>query len=641
MAQVVLRGQHDGDEYAFELGFGEHRVGSSKPSDVRLATAGVSRQHAILTVSSQGIAVEDRGSRNGTFVDDHRVQRAAVPPDAELRFGPVRLRLETRDADESALGLRLPLGMETDPGSATFGATSIDATDSSTAHLGITGQLGPSVELEVLEGFADRLANRLANRLADRPADREDGLGVALAFLVERLGLAGACVLRWIDRGEPVALAVHGRVPKIPSVTQLDDRVGVTRSYTISARPPVDLATHVDGQGDRIGIALLGRESSAPTVDVRLLRLLLHLVRGAGAEVSKMLPSKAEGPGSREPGSRGPESERQQDPMPSTSLRFPAGYRPRVSPAMTALYRQMAALRDDSIPVLVIGETGVGKDRLVRTLHASSTVSDGPLVAINCAAIPAELLEAELFGIGAGVATGVRQRVGLFEKAAGGTLFLDEIGEMPTAFQAKLLRALESNEVQPVGGVSRAIHVRLVAATNAQLADKLRDGSFRSDLYYRLAGFVLEIPPLRDCPEDIPELVAFFLERACATTHARLEGISVKALRSLAAYPWPGNVRELEHEIRRLVLLAVQTKGRRTIDSSMLADRITAFTTQSSQPVAAADEQGLVPRLQAYERQIIASALEQTGGKRAEAAQLLGLHRNGLLKKMKRLGLTT
>ncbi len=245
-------------------------------------------------------------------------------------------------------------------------------------------------------------------------------------------------------------------------------------------------------------------------------------------------------------------------PAPIPPLAFPEGYVVGRSAAMIALYRQLLAVAASDLPVLLVGETGVGKEYLARILHASAGRRSSPFVGFNCAAIPAELLESELFGVGERVATGVAARPGKFRQAQGGTLFLDEIAEMSTALQAKILRVLQEREVDPVGArLPLSLDVRIVASTNIELDRLVREKAFRQDLYYRLAGLVVEIPPLRRRRQDIPLLVESFLVKANRKSGRSVRGITVRALERLAARPWPGNVRELEHGVRRLVHLCL------------------------------------------------------------------------------------
>ena len=239
-----------------------------------------------------------------------------------------------------------------------------------------------------------------------------------------------------------------------------------------------------------------------------------------------------------------------------------------------------------------------------------------------------------MFGIGKGIATGVAERRGKFQMAEGGTLFLDEIGDMPLELQAKLLRALQEKEVQPVGGAPVAVNIRIVTATNSDLNRRMEEGRFRRDLYFRVAGFALHVPPLRERREDVPVLVESFLRAFTREAGKAVRGITVKALRALTEYDWPGNVRELEHELRRLVYLCPEGQA---IDSTMISLEVVADAQpRGSEP--ALDTLELARNVQALERRLIQDALGQAGGNRTQAAKLLGISRNGLAIKMEKLG---
>jgi DNA-binding NtrC family response regulator len=299
---------------------------------------------------------------------------------------------------------------------------------------------------------------------------------------------------------------------------------------------------------------------------------------------------------------------------------------------MRELYAHMRAALQGDVPVLVLGETGVGKELIARALHASGARRDGPFVAVNCAAIPAELLEAEMFGIAKGVATGVAERQGRFQLARGGTLFLDEIGDMPPPLQAKLLRAVEGGEVQPVGGAPVRLQARVVAATNSDLDGKIEEGRFRRDLYYRIAGFVLHVPPLRERQGDIPALAQSFLRDFTRDTGREAPRVTAEAFRTLCAYPWPGNVRELEHEVRRLACLCPDGEE---ADVGLLSERVLAV---AAEPAAPPSCLRLDAHVDHVERRVIRAALARTRGNRRAASLLLGISRNGLAMKMERLG---
>jgi len=288
------------------------------------------------------------------------------------------------------------------------------------------------------------------------------------------------------------------------------------------------------------------------------------------------------------------------------------------SPGMrkvVALVRQYAA---QDAGVLLLGETGVGKELLARALHDASPRRLGPLVTVNCAAIPTALFEAELFGHAKGAYTGAdRARPGRFVEADGGTLFLDEVGCLDAGGQAKLLRALESREVRPVGGTqARPVDVRIVAATNDDLEARREAGTFRSDLYYRLAAFPVAIPPLRDRPEDLLALARRFAGRRPLTEAAR---------RALLAHSWPGNVRELRSVLERAALVA----GGGPLDANAIVAEL---------PPTGGDL-NLSSRTAALERELFLEALRRAGGKKSEAATLLGIDASNWAYHAKRLGL--
>lgn len=314
------------------------------------------------------------------------------------------------------------------------------------------------------------------------------------------------------------------------------------------------------------------------------------------------------------------------------SLRFPDGHFPGDSPPMRDLYRQMASIARSELPVLIVGETGVGKEAVARTIHASSGRGHRSFAAVSCAAVPRDLLEAELFGVAAGAATGVAARAGVLRSAAGGTVLLDEIGEMPIALQAKLLRALQEKVAQPLGAPPMRVDVRVLAATNARLDELIATGAFRRDLYYRLAGCVLTVPPLRERREDLPTLIEHLLRRAAREAATGPRGLTTGAARRLCREPWPGNVRQLEHAIQRLVYLAAESETitERTVEAALRSAEL------ASPPGGTAIEAGRELDLAALERRAIAEALRRSQGNQAQAARLLGISRYALRRRIER-----
>jgi len=292
--------------------------------------------------------------------------------------------------------------------------------------------------------------------------------------------------------------------------------------------------------------------------------------------------------------------------------------------------------------ILLLGESGTGKELFAHAIHQSSARAAGPFVRVNCAAIPADLLEAELFGYEEGAFTGARRggKPGKMELAHGGTLFLDEIGEMPLAMQAKMLRALQEKEVERVGGLHpRRVDVRIVAATNADLEARVAEGRFREDLYYRLNVIAIRLPPLRERREDIAPLVEHCLERLAEEQGGPPRRIAPGLMALLHRYSWPGNIRELFNLLERLVY----TVDALEIDVGDLppglAARLGGGPASRTAPAHAGPAGALDQRLAEAERHVLREALERAGGNKAKAARLLGIHRSTLYDKLQKYGL--
>jgi two-component system response regulator AtoC len=288
------------------------------------------------------------------------------------------------------------------------------------------------------------------------------------------------------------------------------------------------------------------------------------------------------------------------------------------------------------VTVLIEGESGTGKEVLARAIHRLSPRKDGPLIPVNCAAIPEGLLESELFGHERGAFTGaVRAKPGRFDLAREGTIFLDEIGDMPLSMQVKILRALQEREIERVGGTkSIAIDVRVVAATHQNLEQLVTEGKFRADLFYRLQGVRLRLPPLRERLDDLPELIAHLLDRAAQRMSRMPATVSTEALRCLWAYAWPGNVRELQHVLEGGMVMS---------DGVILPEHLPPNIQRApSQPPAEAAPVLAGPldeALENWERQMILDALRQGGGVQARAAKILGISERSLWYRVKKLGI--
>jgi two-component system response regulator PilR (NtrC family) len=305
---------------------------------------------------------------------------------------------------------------------------------------------------------------------------------------------------------------------------------------------------------------------------------------------------------------------------------------------MQALFQLLDTVARSNSTILITGETGTGKEVVARAIHHSSPRRPHRFVALNCSAIPETLLEAELFGHVRGAFTGaVGMRQGRFEQAHKGTLFLDEVGTMSAALQMKLLRALQEREFERIGdNQTIKVDVRVIAATNSDLAKMVADSTFREDLYYRLNVIPIKLPPLRDRRDDIPLLVKHFLEKFSPGSAMH---VSQDAMRHLMAYSWPGNVRQLENAIERAVALGA---GRQQIEVADLPPEVLMAPEPVTSPIVEfpADGLDLPAYLSSIERDLIQRSLERTGGNRNKAAELLRIKRTTLVEKLKRLGTT-
>jgi transcriptional regulator with AAA-type ATPase domain len=584
-----LKGQIGDALRTFVLPPRDVSVGSAALNDIVLAVPEVSRQHAVLRATDDAVEVRDLESKNGVYVNEQRVSAATLALGDEVRFGPVGLRLEAIDARDVELALNLGGGH----------ADAADLDGRARATRTWEGE-GPVEWLPLLERCIPLLRAGAVS------------LGAALTLLVEEAGLQG-CGLAEVRDGALVVLGAAGALGALDEkglleairATRGDGRL---RSGGIAGDPETVWAS--TAEPSRILIARV-RPDLRPLEPA--LRVLVQIAAGPDGTPGASVAAPALRP---------------------RALVFPARHVRGTSPPMAELYARMEPIADTSMPILVVGETGVGKEDVARALHLSSSRAEGPFVAVNCAAIPAELLEAELFGVGKGAATGVAPRPGRFQLAHGGTLFLDEIGDMPLALQAKLLRVLETGEVEPLASRPVSVDLRVVSATHVDVASRIEGGQFRADLYYRLCGAVLPVPPLRRRQSDIPGLIDGILRPLAVASAKPIRGVTAKALAALVDHDWPGNVRELEHELQRLFHACPAGEA---IEFGMLPETIRAPRPRAA--MAADDSLELQAHVDALENRLIAEALARTQGNRTEAAKLLGISRNGLALKMARLGL--
>ena len=580
----------------FALPEGEAIIGSAATSDIMLPFPGVSRAHARIVRDGDHIHLRDLGSKNRLLVGAERRDEVDLARDSIVQVGRAFLTIEDASSSDLVLALRPASSQREDESTA---ATAQDAS---------SGDDAPASALRFVRSVEALRGRRFRAKRAD-----------LLSEARRLLGASSIAVLA-IDRAGEVA--IDSLAGEMPAASVLEELRYLTFDRREKAMPIVraNVVFWIDrrkGSSAALVVILPGFAAEAWKRDLASYVALKFLEPAEEVEQSAA-----------------------SEPAP---LRVPPEMVAGSSAAMRNLLTQMERTVSSRMDVLLWGETGTGKELFARMIHMSGPTSTGPFVAINCAAIPSELLEAELFGVEGRVATGVDPRRGHFLFADGGSIFLDEVGELPDRLQAKLLRVLQEREVLSLGSSRpRKISLRVIAASNRDLFALTRDGKFRSDLYYRLRGLQFHIPPLRDRREDIPALVLAFVERACAEYNRRIAGVSRKALTLLTEYDWPGNVRELKSEVERAVLVtpngsAIQAEAFASVQWAKEHHQSVPEPTPERLPKDSAVF--LKSRVEDVEREQILQVLHEAGGNRSRAARLLGISRNGLTMKLRRLGL--
>lgn len=615
---------HEKSVRRYSLPRAEAVLGSGDDCDLHAPFPGVSRRHATLRPLDGGILVTDLGSKNGLVRDGAKLAEVLLRPSDSVRIGRALLALEQIDSSDAAVALSV---------AAQRSARRRRESSDTGSLTELPGEGSPAAALAVI-----------------RAVERAGGIDPSHPDEARQLLELGSAALEapalWIwtgAEGIPPILALSGALPEEAELLEI----------AAAAR----LAEQTSAASDAACPALIAPlQAGRPALAARL--------QGSAEKVAEWkldlfdyLASKVKRAAKRAPVPSVPELASDAQP-----LRFPDEFVRGESVAMAKLLDNLATAAKSRLDVLLLGETGTGKELVARAVHQSGPTAKGPFLAINCAAIPTELLEAQLFGVEARVATGVDPRPGLFLKASGGSLFLDEIGDLPELLQAKLLRALQEREILPLGATApKKIDVRVISASNKDLGTMVREGRYRADLYYRLRGLQFHMPPLREREEDLPHLVLAFAQRAATLYDKRIEGVSRKAFAILAAYDWPGNVRELRNEVERAVLLcpdggalesshfgpiawAVENTAKQAADGSSSQEQPSlpareAHSESSATSEATNSTSLLQVRLDEVERLAILDALERARGVKSKAAALLGITRNGLALKMRRLGL--
>jgi DNA-binding NtrC family response regulator len=551
-------------------------IGAAADNDVVIVCTGVSRHHATMKHNGETLTIDDAGSKNGLFVGGQRLDRVELSPGDSVQLGRALMKLERVSSSDAELSLRIHAA----PASNVSSRRNTDSMEAGSNETARALQW-----LRDAETFDGSISGAKRRELLSRAREVMSARSIILC--------------RVTSSGSLAFEEISGDLPSDPATSELTAAVRKLRDA-----PPLQAMT-------------AGAWMVVPIENRRV--VAAEIVPGARGDWRAFLEFVA----LRLFADRG---ERRKSGSVAGDLVFPDRYISGTSPAMRRLHEQLLGAARTRAHVLLRGENGTGKELVAEILHASGSTAKGPFRAINCAAIPAELLEAELFGVRHRVATGVDPRPGLFVEANHGTVFLDEIADLPLSLQPKLLRVLQEREIQPLGTSKPVkIDVRIISSTNRNLEQMLRDGTFREDLYYRLRGLEFTVPSLRERREDIPAFATELISRIADSHHKRIEGVSRKALSQLMSYPWPGNVRELENVLERAI---ARCASGGTLESTHFDDLVA--------PASARPASSLQSNLATTERETILAALRRTDGNKSEAARLLGITRAGLYLKLKR-----
>jgi transcriptional regulator with GAF, ATPase, and Fis domain len=609
-------------------------IGRAEGCDLVLPASHISSRHALIRPSSEGYLLSDLGSTNGTMVlrQDEKLilgpkglLEILLSHGDEILLGdidqPVRLKVRIREAAADELLHNTVVAVRSGPQAKIVNQQlSADETVLRTLlHLVETIHSAPGREhilAHVAQAALDLIPGAVDALVVEK--DPASHALVALAQAHRKEGISSVpnqkICQRVLSGNEAALLFGQHDISALPAATLIEQGVGS------------GIAAIMTGQSGTRGVLQINCSPGCFALDERHLDLALVLAHYAAAAIERSdLISRL----------RAAEQKLRDE---NVLLRRHA--QPQIemladSPAMARVRNELFQAASSEVTVLLLGETGTGKEVAARFLHAHSRRCEGLFVPVNCGALTETLLDSELFGHRKGAFTGaVSDRKGIFEMAVGGTVFLDEIGETPQNVQVRLLRVLEESTIKPVGEtLERRVDIRIVAATNKELQRLIQEGKFRQDLYYRLKVFPITLPPLRERPEDVAPLARFFIHRVSSRMGKRIGDIDASFIKALAQYSFPGNVRELANEIERAL---VRSEEGEPLTAALLSEEIAASRMTSPQ-----EPKGftLASRLAQVEREIIADTLARHGGKKVDAARELGLTRQGLAKKIDRLGL--
>ncbi len=630
---VVIEGPDLGQEFEIPLRGGG--IGRGEGNVVQLSDLAVSRNHCAIELREGRLCLVDEGSRNKTLINGMPVRVHVLEQGDEIFLGQTRLSFLPAEGHAASLRHAMPSRVTMEIGSGEI--------------LRAAQVLGmaPGPDQRALRYLASIAALGEALRAA---ADRES-LGRATCQAVLAALHADRVFLMTRDPGGRMSPSAAAVAPDDPDGVQLampreaQDKVAAQgKAIALDAAGPQRAALAaplLDAEGNLGGILWADRRGAAwDQIDLYAHGSLAFLVAAALAGFSAREALTRENRDLAERLGDGRE-------MVGSSQ------------AMRALMAFVLKVGPTDATVLLTGESGAGKEMVARAVHRASRRKNGPFIAVNCAALTQTLIESELFGHEKGAFTGATEKkLGRFELASGGTLFLDEVGELPLDCQTKFLRVLEEQVFERVGGTKPiAVDVRVVAATNRDLADMVRRGHFREDLFYRLSVIHTVVPPLRERPEDITELANYFLHRLRHQVGRRVSGFAPEALRALASHTWPGNVRELKNAIERAIVLGEGELIKLDDLPPLISAAGSAHRTPTAPfavPVIPPHGPGMpaltppagalphIPRsLRELEREGIIAALRATNGNKAQAAQILEIDRSTLYKKIKEYDIET
>ncbi|MHC4547197.1 MAG: sigma 54-interacting transcriptional regulator [Planctomycetota bacterium] len=621
-------------------------IGRDADNDLQLEDSNLSRHHCRVCRTREGILLEDLDSSNGTYVNGARTRRHLLCGGDSILIGVTTLTMEwDPEAAPPPRKRRRTLeeieGMEEENRrlKQLLGLVKTVTSESDEERLlrrildsaiQLTGAAGGYLFLVTLHGLDFRAARDARGNDLQQPEDKisrsiaREAIETGRAVMTEDAGgdarFAGGQSVNLLNLRS--VLCIPLKVPDGPIGALYLEQGDVTGQFHPRDIPFAtafgDFAAMTVATA-RAVVALEGREEQLKQSRARIGRLNARLKGLLRSQSRELAGVRADLDVSRQ----------------ELGLRYDYDAIVGESPAMRKVLALMDRIIESELPVLIVGESGTGKELIARALHYNGKRREGRFVTVNCAAIPPELIEAELFGHEAGAYTGAeREAPGLFEAAHEGTLFLDEVGDMPLEVQSKLLRVLENGEVRRVGGTQvRQVSVRTVAASNRDPQELLKASRLREDLYYRLNGVTCPLPPLRERAEDIPALVDQFLDTFCAEQEVERPGVDPEVIDRLQAYPWPGNVRELRNEVQRLLAL----------QRGAIAPDLLSLPVYSGDPEAVPPANlppgGIKELVENLERRVLLDTMQRVNGNKTRAASVLGLSRLGLRKKLERYGL--